>query len=441
MYWGDNHRHSCDLSWDGHGDPLLKQTLFYSLDWLGHDFICPSDHAERYGRAEWAWVPKFAMLYDVPGRFRVFAGYERSMRAGAGGGDQNCLYRDPLDFTEASAGYPSNSTWHDMYAAQSGIDVLAVPHTSAECGAVHKWNVLANGDPLHLAPPLRLVEVYQSARESFEYWGCPRQFPGCVAPPESGWVNVALATGMRLGLISASDHTIRAAFIGVLAENNSRDAIWQALWDRRTVGTGRAKKAAIEFRVAGALQGGEVESDAAPVLSIRIDCDTTLAKITVNKDGDPDWFVQTVAGDTTLTFTDPDPFVVGTSSYYYVRAEDAIGRLYWSSPVWVDFTEPPIGTGVDVAAGAAEEITLVAAPNPAAGPVQFAATGVAESGGVLRVYDVSGRLIRRLDLRGGQRLVEWDGEDRDGRRVSAGAMFAVLESAGRRTVTKLVRAR
>jgi hypothetical protein len=208
------------------------------------------------------------------------------------------------------------------------------------------------------------------------------------------------------------------------------------------MGTGRARKGAIEFRVGGAIQGSETESSVAPTITIRADFDTTLAKITVNKDGDPFWFVQAVvASDTTITFTDPDPVVTGTSSYYYVRIEDAIGRLYWASPVWVDFTEPPIGTGVEAVAAPMEEITLRAAPNPAPGPVRFAITGVGPNGGLLRVYDVAGRLIRRLDVQGGQRLIAWDGNGADGHRVAAGAMFAVLESGGRRTVTKVVRAK
>lgn len=428
LLWGENHRHSVDLSWDASPDPPCKETIFYSLDFLGHDWITPSDHAERFSKAIWGWVRKFAMIYDIPGRFRVFPGYERSMRGGAGG-DQNAIYRDPEDFTEASAAYPDISSWHNLYAAQSGIDVIDIPHTTAQCGAVADWAHLANGNPGSLAAPLRLVEVYQSARESFEYPGCPRQYWGCVAGPDSGWVDLALASGMRVGLVSAADHTIRAAFTGVYATDVTRDAIWEGLQARRTFGTTRVHKANVEVRVNGALMGSEIHSSVPPTVTVRVECDWGLSKVEINRNGDPAWFSAIVAGtDTTITIQDTDPVVPGTSSYYYARIEDVDDRLYYSSPVWVDFVSG--ATDAPAPAPADGPLSVTPRPNPARGAVELAIEGLRGAPGVLRIYDVGGRLVRARTLDATEGTITWDGRDAAGARVGAGRYYLVLQGRG-----------
>ena len=440
LLFGDNHRHSADLSWDAYSDPMYQQTIFYSLDWLGHDFIAPSDHAERYSKAIWAWIPKWAMIYDIPGRYHVFAGYERAMR-GYAGGDQNTMYRDPADFREATAAYPAVASWHTMYAAMSGIDVLAVPHTPAECGAIHKWNLLANGDPRHLAPPLRLVEVYQSARESFEYPGCPLQFTGCVAPPDSGWVSLALAQGMRVGLIAASDHTIRAGFISVFAEARTRDAIWNAMAARRTYGSSRATKFNCEFRVNGSVMGTEIQSSDPPELYVHVEGPNNLLKIEINKDGNPTWYTANVSGTSaTVTTTDPATVVPGTSSFYYARVSDANNKMLWTSPVWVDFTEP-VGTSAPVVLSGPKRLHVLPRPNPSHGAMAFSVTGLDGAPARLRVYDVNGRLVRAFDLAAGARetVVPWDGRDGDGNVTASGAYFARLQAMGQTESVNFVR--
>jgi hypothetical protein len=370
----------------------------------------------------------------------VFAGYERSMRGGAGG-DQNCVYRDPAEFSEESAAYPSVASWHDMYDAQLGIDVVAAPHTSAQCGgdATIDWPALADGDPRNLAAPLRLTEVYQAARESFEYAGCPRQYTGCVTAPDTGWVSVPLALGMRLGLICASDHGIRQAYQGVFAEDRTRDAIFAGLRERRTSGSTRTLRANLEFRVAGTLQGGEAVSILAPEVFVRVEAPAPLLKIEINKDGDPAWFAASFSGtDTTLTFTDPDPVVPGTSSFYYVRVTDQTGRLYWTSPVWVDFGSP---TGTPDLPPTTARLSATAYPNPFAGEVRLQIEGMGQQGGRVRIHDVSGRLVRTFVVPGGRTAVTWDGRDVAGRSVAAGVYWAVTQSRGETARTRFVRIR
>ncbi|MCA9753173.1 MAG: hypothetical protein KC591_13345 [Gemmatimonadetes bacterium] len=442
LLWGDNHRHSHDLSWDGTSDPPYLDNVMYGQDWLKYDFLAPSDHAEKFGKAEWAWVAKWATILDVPDHFRLFPAYERSMRGGAGG-DQNCLYRSVDEFEESTAGYPAISSWHTMYAAQAGRDVIAVPHTMAQCGgdATIDWYHLADGDPSVLPAPLRLMEVYQAARESFEYPGCPRQFTGCVTAPDTGWVSVPLALGMRVGLLAASDHDIKAAYVGVLAEDRSRDAIFEGLYARRTSGTTRTKRASLEFRVAGVLQGGETVSATSPTIFVSMHADEPVSVIEINKNGNPSWFsVACTSADTTFQFVDPDPVVPGTSSFYYLRVRDSIDRMFWASPVWVDFVQP---TDVPtVAATVPVDWTLSVSPNPARDATSIRLVGLpTDTPATVRIHDVSGRLVRSLAPAAGSGPVTWDGRDASGHETAAGVYWVVAQSGGRMQHKRLVRLR
>jgi hypothetical protein len=441
LYWGDTHRHSVDFSWDADVDPPLQQTAMYALDWLGDDFLVPSDHAERDSPGVWAWARKWAQILDVPGRFRTFTGYERSMQGGAGG-HQNVMYRDPEDFLQETAAFPVTNNWHTMYAAQSGIDVLSIPHTTAQCGVMTDWNHLSGSNPDSLPAPLHLVEVYQAARESFEYPGCPWQYDQCVTDSTNGWVNVALALGMKLGLISSSDHGVRASFVGVYASSLSRDTIWSAMRDRRCYGTRRVAKMNVDFRVAASIMGSEVTSPAHPQIHVVIEADHPLSAIEINKDGDPEWFVTSCSGtDTTFTIVDPDAAIEGTSSFYYLRVRDEGLHAIWTSPVWVNFdgtvTESPVHLSPQA------ELALAASPNPFRDAIDLSVHGLENAGARLRIHDVTGRLIRSFTFAGGTQATafHWDGKDTAGKKVSAGVYYAVVQARGETRNTKIVRVR
>ncbi len=438
LCWGDTHRHSMDFSWDADVDPPLQQTIIYAQDFLGLDFLVPSDHCERYSPAVWAWARKWAQIGSIPNRFTIYPGYERSMQ-GFAGGHQNSVYRDPETYVAETAALPVVNNWHTLYAAQQGIDVLSIPHTTAQCGVLTDWFHLSNGNPSVLPAPLRVVEVYQALRESYEHPGCPLQSPFCTVGPTNGWVNVALAIGMRIGLIASSDHTVRACFAGVYSLDRSRDAIWDALYDRHTFGTSRETKMNVDFRVADAIVGSEVQSGSHPPITVQIDASAPLTSIEIHKDGNPTWFAtSSAASDTAFTIIDPDPGIVGTSSYYYLRVGDALGHMIWTSPVWVDFTEAVTGVG-DVAE-LDGELVLETVPNPAVHSARFVIRGIGPHGGRVRVHDVTGRLVKSLSIAGSERRaeIEWDLTGDDGAKVAAGTYYVVVQSSGKSRAVPLV---
>lgn len=101
-----------------------------------------------------------------------------------------------------------------------------------------------------------------------------------------------------------------------------------------------------------------------------------------------------------------------------------------------------IGTlDVDGASGSEALKPVGASPNPfrAATVLQFATRRDGDVG--IAIYDVTGRLVRRLDRRltAGRHEVTWDGRDEQGRIAPSGVLFYEVRSNGVRQTRKLVR--
>lgn len=72
---------------------------------------------------------------------------------------------------------------------------------------------------------------------------------------------------------------------------------------------------------------------------------------------------------------------------------------------------------------------LHAAPNPFTAAVRFELPATISRAGVVRVFDVHGRVVRTLAFARGERAVTWDGADDRGRPAGAGLYWAVAPGA------------
>jgi hypothetical protein len=83
-----------------------------------------------------------------------------------------------------------------------------------------------------------------------------------------------------------------------------------------------------------------------------------------------------------------------------------------------------------------------AAPNPFVGAtsIAFSVPDATEVWSV-HIYDLSGRLVRRLDVPSGTRtgLLVWDGRNRSGAFASSGVYFARLSGSGGSAQTRIVK--
>ncbi|MEZ5066225.1 MAG: FlgD immunoglobulin-like domain containing protein [bacterium] len=105
--------------------------------------------------------------------------------------------------------------------------------------------------------------------------------------------------------------------------------------------------------------------------------------------------------------------------------------------------DPPPGVDAPVPSAPGTELAIEASPNPTRGAVRLSLSGTTVAGDY-SIYDVQGRLVRRLASTHATALpptATWDGRNEAGRVVPAGAYF-VRATAGERVATeRLVRIR
>lgn len=179
----------------------------------------------------------------------------------------------------------------------------------------------------------------------------PQLFELGVANPWS--LQHAWATGHRVGVVAGSDNhlgtpgmdnfaetvTHHGGLTVVFAETLTREAVFDALYDRRCYATTGAR-ILLDFTVAGEAMGSEMYRKSGQPVQIALSVDGTapLEAVEVVKFADGDFKVlRSVALDgatlsAALSFADP----LDQPTIYYLRVRQTDGEMAWSSPVWVD---------------------------------------------------------------------------------------------------------
>lgn len=192
----------------------------------------------------------------------------------------------------------------------------------------------------------RLAEIY-SKWGTCEYLNNPLDKRRPTDPPRE-YVQDALELGHRLGIIAGGDtHDSRPGnqapepyglefpdgLTAVCADSLTREAIWTALWNRRTYGTTGAR-ILLEFEVNDEPMGGEVVSDGSREVQVRAVGTAPISKLELIRDNEVVQCWQTDEEQVTLSYSDEDLLPEG-EHYYYLRLTQVDGQMAWSSPVWV----------------------------------------------------------------------------------------------------------
>lgn len=245
-FYGDIHNH-CNLSY-GHGSPeaalkrARRQLDFVSL--TGHaawpdmpandprvaaivDF-----HVKGFARLEQTWPEHFALLaaYDDPGRFTVFPGYEIHSNAY---GDYTIVYRDLDQHDLVVADNPAElrRRLDESYAGRA----IAFPHHIGYRQGARGINWSAFDETL--SPVLEMISMHGCSEASLG----DRPFLHSMGPSDGrSTVRHGLALGHVFGLLGNTDH--HSGYPGsyghgrtcVYAAENTRDALWRAIHQRRT---------------------------------------------------------------------------------------------------------------------------------------------------------------------------------------------------------------
>jgi len=337
---GEFHRHT-EISGDGGNDGPLEDMWRYAIDVAAMDWLGCGDHDNGGGR-EYPWwlTQKTSDAFFLPGSFNPMYTYERSVRYPEG--HRNVVFarrgirtlpRLPISARDFAGNAPDTQM---LYKYLRLFDGVCASHTSAT-GMGTDWR---DWDPV-VEP---MVEIYQGARQNYEYPGAPR----CPTAEDAiggwepkGFVNLAFAKGYKFSFQSSSDHgSTHISYALVYAEDHSREGIMKAMKQRHTYAATDNIIADYRCTAGGReyMMGDEFSTAEPPQFRLKLIGTAPFAKVTIVKD---DVEVQTFTPGTDrvdLTWTDPAP-TAGKTSYYYIRGEqsDQEKQLVWVSPMWVKY--------------------------------------------------------------------------------------------------------
>ncbi|MGH9171597.1 MAG: DUF3604 domain-containing protein [Acidimicrobiales bacterium] len=245
LYWGDLHRHSLISRCTAGDEPELDDFYRYSFDVCEYDFWAVTDHAENTSQYQWWAIQKLADVLNVDGRFVPFYGFEWTSATG----HQNVIYESrergaPIYSSTAAGTSTPPLLWDQLRSA--GQKSITIPHHPGSAMVRFDWSY-------HDEEMMRLVEVFQACRGNYEAEGCFRQYSDGTL--SGTFVSDGLRQGHRFGLISSSDHGNGASYVGAFAEELTRQSVFAALYDRRTIAA-TTRDIVVDFRLNDCFMGG-----------------------------------------------------------------------------------------------------------------------------------------------------------------------------------------
>ena len=234
LYWGDIHVHTV-MSWDAWfgAQSVVSYDGAYRMgrDFARLDFQANTDHdaPHPYAEKEWVEMMRAANDFNEPGRFPTIVAIENSGPTG----DKNVYWRGDWSpyIVAAAKGDPIA-----LFGKVEDQECLIIPHHVAQNMRPTDWR------PAFFHPEKeRLLEIFSNHGRAEFYGNIPHFSSHPIATMKGYTYQDALARGYRLGIVAASDdHRGRVGTVGltgVWAEEQTREAIYDAMKARRCYGT------------------------------------------------------------------------------------------------------------------------------------------------------------------------------------------------------------
>jgi hypothetical protein len=334
-FFGDLHFHT-DFSGDGGGE--LADSLSYVRDVLQLDVAAVTDHTPT---AFWEETLRIDDAFDEPGRFVTLPSWEWSTPTGHANVYLRTTAVGAGPERAAEDSHPSRLAWPR--------DTIVIPHhTNIDSsyddpdndGEIH-WHEYDWSVP---NPAIRLVEIVQ-CRGNFEADTVDPDW-GIVTGGIGASVQDALDRGYRIGFVGGTDNhsgaptrdsLVPGAYIGltgIYADELSRTAIWDALWERRTFATSGVPIVGWT-QIAGVDMGGEKRGHDGEVwLDAELHGTAPIERVEVISARRVVWSSTPDSLDVELSGV-PLPGC-SAGAWYYVRLRQRDGHRAWFSPVWLD---------------------------------------------------------------------------------------------------------
>lgn len=342
VLFGDVHMHSSYS--DGTGSP--DEIYLRARESYKYDFAVMTDHDDFTGNrilpSEWDQLKAITNLFNGPRSFVTLVGFEwTDARHPQGDGHKNVYYRD--DGPMIWHTNPETGDSATLFPLLRNLQGICFPHHIGWTGV--DWSAHD-----HVAQPN--VEIV-SVHGAYEFMGnLPIKHRGGMP---GHFVRDGLALGKRFGLVGGSDahglawhHGIARrrnpwthGLTGVLVNEATREAVWDALAQRRCYATS-GPKIIVDFSVSGVVMGGEAprQTDTGPEIRARVEAPSRLQYASLVRNGqeilhsggDVNSAVIRFIDDVAATRSDGRS---GSGDSYYLRIVLENGEMAWSSPVFV----------------------------------------------------------------------------------------------------------
>lgn len=338
LFWGDIHGHTI-LS-DGLGTP--EEYYEFGREQACLDFCAITDHSQYISDEDWEHIQQATREYNTVDKYVTLLGYEVSLNAA------KPLYGDKNIYYPGDTGPLLRATdiWRTEYA-----DLNDYTETWKQAGAMMILHQHAGGSDTYYDPDLvRLAEIYSIWGDSEAAEGSRPLIPAQQRSYTGMLAADLLEKGWQLGFMASSDDhagrpgrtdwlRVRKAFPGGLvaawASELTREAIWDALWNRRCYGTTGAR-IILEFSIDGQPMGSAIPHQPfaqAHRISVKVCGTNELMAVEVLRGRQMIYVHSAYDAKCQFEFMDePEP---GDANYYYVRVLQADGEMAWSSPIWV----------------------------------------------------------------------------------------------------------
>ncbi|MED5374018.1 MAG: hypothetical protein VX899_23575 [Myxococcota bacterium] len=337
VYLGDVHMHSAMSDATGPADEIYARAWSRGLDFAtltDHDYVIgsrmlPSEHEEQ------AWLTE--LFGRLPGFVTLHAYEWTTPLLPKGSGHRNLYFKGwaPTPILGFKDGAPDTKALNQGLAPEQ---VFSVPHHTSWTGT--DWE---NFDP-RIQRNFEIVSVHGLSEQAGD------QVIASRGDMSGMFAYDGLGQGLDYGFVAGSDghgliwhHGIARrpdpwtqGLTGVLAEQGTREGLWEALYDRHTCATSGAPMGAVLTLSTGEVNGTQTTATGPLSFTWEAAGSRTLQEIHILRDGQ---VVHRVAGDSLRqsgSWTDSPP---AGDHFYVLRVVQAQDQwtpdAAWSSPIFV----------------------------------------------------------------------------------------------------------
>src|SRR5258708_28670768 len=288
------------------------------------DLIGCCDHDNGGGR-EYSWwtAQQTTDMFYMQLKFVPMYSYERSVPYPEG--HRNLIFahrgvrplpRLPITAADKSGRAPDTQL---LYRYLKEFDGIAASHTSGTSMGTD-WR---DNDPL--AEPV--VEIYQGDRQNYERPDAPRansEKDSIGGWRPKGFVDLALEMGYKLAFEASSDHvSTHISYANLFVTEPTRAAVLDAFKKRHIYAA--TDNILADVRSGAHMMGDAFSSPTPPSFQVKFEGTGVFSKVTIVKDGAYVYSTDPKSAKVDFTLRDETP-QTGTTSYYYVRGEQANGE-------------------------------------------------------------------------------------------------------------------